>query len=124
MIRRPPRSTRTDTLCPYTTLFRSIDVNHWAAREMGLAFEVPASAHRVRIGPAPLAPPGIPLEEEIQRRNQRQATRRPRQHAVACTLPLHHAALDPRPAARDPRYAEAAAVGRTPRPTGVSAREH
>src|SRR3546814_13896305 len=23
MIRRPPRSNRTDTLCPYTTLFRS-----------------------------------------------------------------------------------------------------
>src|SRR3546814_17068109 len=23
MIRRPPRSSRTDTLCPYTTLFRS-----------------------------------------------------------------------------------------------------
>src|SRR3546814_18622260 len=23
MIRRPPRSTRTDTLCPYATLFRS-----------------------------------------------------------------------------------------------------
>src|SRR3546814_7522887 len=23
IIRRPPRSTRTDTLCPYTTLFRS-----------------------------------------------------------------------------------------------------
>src|SRR3546814_6509827 len=27
MIRRPPRSTRTDTLFPYTTLFRS-DVDH------------------------------------------------------------------------------------------------
>src|SRR3546814_7171204 len=26
MIRRPPRSTRTDTLFPYTTLFRSLDV--------------------------------------------------------------------------------------------------
>src|SRR3546814_1504430 len=26
MIRRPPRSTRTDTLFPYTTLFRSGDV--------------------------------------------------------------------------------------------------
>src|SRR3546814_4262584 len=26
MIRRPPRSTRTDTLFPYTTLFRSIDL--------------------------------------------------------------------------------------------------
>src|SRR3546814_3473792 len=25
MIRRPPRSTRTDTLYPYTTLFRSLD---------------------------------------------------------------------------------------------------
>src|SRR3546814_6601823 len=27
MIRRPPRSTRTDTLFPYTTLFRSTDGN-------------------------------------------------------------------------------------------------
>src|SRR3546814_11788243 len=26
MIRRPPRSTRTDTLFPYTTLFRSPDI--------------------------------------------------------------------------------------------------
>src|SRR3546814_20596705 len=25
MIRRPPRSTRTDTIFPYTTLFRSLD---------------------------------------------------------------------------------------------------
>src|SRR3546814_3189303 len=35
MIRRPPRSTRTDTLFPYTTLFRSmgaaLDVFHSAA---------------------------------------------------------------------------------------------
>src|SRR3546814_19699698 len=28
MIRRPPRSTRTDTLFPYTTLFRSVAVVH------------------------------------------------------------------------------------------------
>src|SRR3546814_16514745 len=27
MLRRPPRSTRTDTLCPYTTLFRSLACN-------------------------------------------------------------------------------------------------
>src|SRR3546814_12459836 len=27
MIRRPPRSTRTDTLFPYTTLFRSVEVS-------------------------------------------------------------------------------------------------
>src|SRR3546814_20870859 len=29
MIRRPPRSTRTDTLCPYTTLFRSACEVYW-----------------------------------------------------------------------------------------------
>src|SRR3546814_16455134 len=28
MIRRPPRSTRTDTLFPYTTLFRSVALQH------------------------------------------------------------------------------------------------
>src|SRR3546814_13452173 len=28
MIRRPPRSTRTDTLFPYTTLFRSLAAQH------------------------------------------------------------------------------------------------
>src|SRR3546814_2721003 len=32
MIRRPPRSTRTDTLFPYTTLFRSGD--HGVAQDM------------------------------------------------------------------------------------------
>src|SRR3546814_21052315 len=30
MILRPPRSTRTDTLCPYTTLFRSLGRQHRA----------------------------------------------------------------------------------------------
>src|SRR3546814_447517 len=35
MIRRPPRSTRTDTLFPYTTLFRSIGL----AREHRVAFD-------------------------------------------------------------------------------------
>src|SRR3546814_4978747 len=29
MIRRPPRSTRTDTLFPYTTLFRSSSPKRW-----------------------------------------------------------------------------------------------
>src|SRR3546814_13460483 len=32
MIRRPPRSTRTDTLFPYTTLFRSAELAGIAAR--------------------------------------------------------------------------------------------
>src|SRR3546814_2177083 len=33
MIRRPPRSTRTDTLFPYTTLFRSHDVGSGLRKE-------------------------------------------------------------------------------------------
>src|SRR3546814_18823998 len=36
MIRRPPRSTRTDTLFPYTTLFRSLNVNLDFAIPLGL----------------------------------------------------------------------------------------
>src|SRR3546814_19489000 len=32
MIRRPPRSTRTDTLFPYTTLFRSEEVEHFTGQ--------------------------------------------------------------------------------------------
>src|SRR3546814_14564399 len=31
MIRRPPRSTRTDTLFPYTTLFRSTNTRYWSS---------------------------------------------------------------------------------------------
>src|SRR3546814_8026166 len=38
MIRRPPRSTRTDTLFPYTTLFRSL-ADHIALHEAGLPFD-------------------------------------------------------------------------------------
>src|SRR3546814_10803244 len=38
MIRRPPRSTRTDTLFPYTTLFRSI--NYWWPKAFGYKLDV------------------------------------------------------------------------------------
>src|SRR3546814_17968037 len=37
MIRLPPRSTRTDTLFPYTTLFRSLECVDSYAREIPLA---------------------------------------------------------------------------------------
>src|SRR3546814_8168989 len=41
MIRRPPRSTRTDTLFPYTTLFRSaFPCNQFGAQEPGDAEEI------------------------------------------------------------------------------------
>src|SRR3546814_14591363 len=42
MIRRPPRSTRTDTLFPYTTLFRSREVERCKAQAGGVAFEMAA----------------------------------------------------------------------------------
>src|SRR3546814_10947467 len=37
MIRRPPRSTRTDTLFPYTTLFRSIYIGREGLRQLSHA---------------------------------------------------------------------------------------
>src|SRR3546814_12183618 len=41
MIRRPPRSTRTDTLFPYTTLFRSA----WLAAVAGLFHAIQSSLY-------------------------------------------------------------------------------
>src|SRR3546814_19816277 len=66
MIRRPPRSTRTDTLFPYTTLFRSVPARVWhlpprARASTGLASAAPrarpppppARAALAAAGPAP-----------------------------------------------------------------------
>src|SRR3546814_6063374 len=43
MIRRPPRSTRTDTLFPYTTLFRSVQADHGGRTARPPDFMQPAS---------------------------------------------------------------------------------
>src|SRR3546814_16126726 len=61
MIRRPPRSTRTDTLCPYTTLFRSAD----PARR----------ARRRDDSPAALDPQAIEAEGERDRAQRRHQLR-------------------------------------------------
>src|SRR3546814_1950255 len=45
MIRRPPRSTRTDTLFPYTTLFRS---------QPGISWPCPDATSRQRRVPPPM----------------------------------------------------------------------
>src|SRR3546814_7225898 len=53
MIRRPPRSTRTDTLFPYTTLFRSRRATGWwawACRASASAAKATARAACSRIG--------------------------------------------------------------------------
>src|SRR3546814_9522953 len=56
MIRRPPRSTRTDTLFPYTTLFRS-RMGRTKTLALGLALlMIPAGALAQAVAPAPAAP--------------------------------------------------------------------
>src|SRR3546814_6219594 len=47
MIRRPPRSTRTDTLFPYTTLFRS-SLDPWTRRS-GMITRQPSAATRAAV---------------------------------------------------------------------------
>src|SRR3546814_15960738 len=44
MIRRPPRSTRTDTLFPYPTLFRSLELQGHLTRLFGHARPAPTRA--------------------------------------------------------------------------------
>src|SRR3546814_21174455 len=80
MIRRPPRSTRTDTLFPYTTLFRSIDTL------LKVAFETREAWSR-RIGTGELNrwferavdanPPPAPGGKRIKLRYLTQAKTRP-----------------------------------------------
>src|SRR3546814_9497941 len=40
MIRRPPRSTRTDTLFPYTTLFRSVGFKRFSSVAVGVGHRI------------------------------------------------------------------------------------
>src|SRR3546814_7983164 len=72
MIRRPPRSTRTDTLLPYTTLFRSPDRD---------AADQPAAAERrrgfPRCQPADRQPGGA---ADFRRRALEQAGDRSEEH--------------------------------------------
>src|SRR3546814_14279280 len=62
MIRRPPRSTRTDTLFPYTTLFRSIVAAVLREQVGGVAEDDVVKAHRRhahhRAAPQPAAQRG------------------------------------------------------------------
>src|SRR3546814_3644586 len=70
MIRRPPRSTRTDTLFPYTTLFRSIPPQgrlrdeRWSRTAKALAPHRSCAADRVRWRRFRPAPPSLAARRE------------------------------------------------------------
>src|SRR3546814_14297352 len=68
MIRRPPRSTRTDTLFPYTTLFRSV-----AEKVTLTVFKVTGETNTDDLSPAPDAwsRPDIPLHALAMLKNPR-----------------------------------------------------
>src|SRR3546814_12671793 len=79
MIRRPPRSTRTDTLFPYTTLFRSVAVM-LQVEEIDdmldlLAMRQLRAAHRRQeqhLGQQMLpAAPGMAAEQQVDRKSTR-----------------------------------------------------
>src|SRR3546814_18263236 len=53
MIRRPPRSTRTDTLCPYTTLCRALYRQPLAAKRTGALYG--AFPYPTKISPEAIA---------------------------------------------------------------------
>src|SRR3546814_2677217 len=62
MIRRPPRSTRTDTLFPYTTLFRSREPDVLA----GMGVDDAVADGRARLGvPGPAARQGVVSERDL-----------------------------------------------------------
>src|SRR3546814_1343603 len=52
MIRRPPRSTRTDTLFPYTTLFRSVESPR-SSDELPALFTTAFTPNETAATPAP-----------------------------------------------------------------------
>src|SRR3546814_19910445 len=84
MIRRPPRSTRTVTLIPYTTLFRTDRPRDGEAEAPLAANRRHADTHDVRSGPrlvfAPAAPDGhlqIVRQLRVRPENRRPLLRRP-----------------------------------------------
>src|SRR3546814_19083988 len=102
MIRRPPRSTRTDTLFPYTTLFRSRD----RRRRRRHAAVVDAARDRRR----PRGSGGIGVDAVLVQRARRDQQRRARAAPVRRLRPVerirHPALTSPRqdlgPPARRP----------------------
>src|SRR3546814_4977572 len=104
MIRRPPRSTRTDTLFPYTTLFRSAAARARARAARGRAGAVPGGRR---------APPGRRFRRWRRvRAGEGDHARRPGRLGRTCTRNGHDRGVETRMAPTH-RVAGAAAASRT-----------
>src|SRR3546814_8469462 len=71
MIRRPPRSTRTDTLFPYTTRFRSCSLAFPFGLALGAAFERDLDHRGHRIGEREADDAEQGAREDLRRECQR-----------------------------------------------------
>src|SRR3546814_9480676 len=71
MIRRPPRSTRTDTLFPYTTLFRAPDDRSATVHRRRLDSAVAAGAVATAVPPTPFVTLGLDPRVQGNRRSGR-----------------------------------------------------
>src|SRR3546814_18860212 len=83
MIRRPPRSTRTDTLFPYTTLFRSAASQPQGVITMNAVLKTETVAIEAA-APLEVADPTknlilVPLSQLLPRRSKRNVRTTPRQ---------------------------------------------
>src|SRR3546814_11797442 len=67
MIRRPPKSTRTDTLFPYTTLFRSISWVHAEPATSFLRPELKVGEHLSDVFAKTVSTRGAGFEEKVDR---------------------------------------------------------
>src|SRR3546814_11962802 len=65
MIRRPPRSTRTDTLFPYTTLFRSINPGDRDQFRFEAAAEDAGAGFAARAGDRPATQRAVDMDTAI-----------------------------------------------------------
>src|SRR6056297_1947224 len=123
MIRRPPRSTRTDTLFPYTTLFRS---RRPRPRRAGGPVERRLRRARPAVArPVHLAPPddgfraGLPLARPLPRRHRHRPPGRPRGGAAPPVAPARRW-----PAGACARLARPAQPCDLPRPPAGPDRAH
>src|SRR3546814_16540285 len=92
MMRRPPRSTRTDTLFPYTTLFRS---SVEGVAHPVLVFDQRDAAVAVAVHAREVIAGGVDLRVRGERQERRQDKGRQESHRRIVVIPL---ALAPPPA--------------------------